>query len=115
MPMEVNRMNDPKTSRSLPVYDELFSQISQLVETSRNEVQRSVNTAMVRTYWHIGQMIFEHEQSGERRAAYGKAQLSTLSKYLPYLPTEEELKKELERERALVEAQIEEARGIYDS
>nr|CAA6811654.1 MAG: FIG074102: hypothetical protein [uncultured Thiotrichaceae bacterium] len=35
------------------------------------------------------------------------------SKYMPFLPTEEELKRELERERALVEAQIEEARGAY--
>jgi hypothetical protein len=35
------------------------------------------------------------------------------SKYLPYLPTEEELKRELERERALVEWQIEEGRGSY--
>ena len=35
------------------------------------------------------------------------------SKYLPYLPTEAELKRELERKRALGESQIEEARGIY--
>jgi hypothetical protein len=35
------------------------------------------------------------------------------AKYLPYLPTEEELKRELERERALVEWQIEEGRGNY--
>lgn len=35
------------------------------------------------------------------------------SKYLPSLPTEEELKRELERERALVERQSKENRGLY--
>ncbi|UOG92950.1 MAG: DUF1016 domain-containing protein [Candidatus Thiothrix sulfatifontis] len=35
------------------------------------------------------------------------------SKYLPYLPTEAELKRELECERGLVGWQIEESRGIY--
>jgi predicted nuclease of restriction endonuclease-like (RecB) superfamily len=66
-------------SESLPEYDGLFSQISQLVEAARGEVQRSVNTAMVQTYWHIGQLIVDHEQGGEHRATYGKAQLSSLS------------------------------------
>ena len=37
------------------------------------------------------------------------------AKYLPYLPTEEELKRELERERELVQLQIKEAGGRYDS
>ena len=36
------------------------------------------------------------------------------SKYLPFLPTVEELERELVRERALVEAQIEERQGVYD-
>jgi predicted nuclease of restriction endonuclease-like (RecB) superfamily len=35
------------------------------------------------------------------------------AKYLPYLPTEEELKRELERERKIVQQQIEEAAGEY--
>ena len=66
-------------SESLPEYDALFSQISQLVETTRGELQRSVNTAMVQTYWHVGRLIVEYEQGGERRAEYGKAQLLALS------------------------------------
>ena len=66
-------------SESLPEYDALLSQISQLVEIARSEVQRSVNTAMVQTYWSIGRLIIDHEQQGESRAAYGKAQLSNLS------------------------------------
>ena len=56
-----------------PEYDPLFSQIIPIVEAARGEVQRSVNTAMVQTYWHIGRLIVEHEQGGEHRATYGKA------------------------------------------
>lgn len=65
-----------------PDYDPLFSQIVPFVETARGEVQRSVNTAMVQTYWHIGRLIVEHEQGGDSRAAYGKAQLNSLSRKL---------------------------------
>jgi predicted nuclease of restriction endonuclease-like (RecB) superfamily len=59
--------------------DSLFQQISQLVQQARQQLQRSVNTAMVQTYWHIGRLIIEHEQQGESRAAYGKQQLEQLS------------------------------------
>lgn len=59
--------------------NELFDQISQLIEQARRQVQRSVNTVMVQTYWQIGQLIVEHEQQGASRAAYGKAQLQHLS------------------------------------
>lgn len=59
--------------------DLLFRQISQLVQLARQQLQRSVNTAMVQTYWQIGQLIVEHEQQGESRAAYGKQQLEQLS------------------------------------
>ena len=69
-------------SESLPVYDALFTEISQLVETARGQVQRNINTLMVQTYWHIGRTIVEHEQQGESRAAYGKAQLNTLAQQL---------------------------------
>jgi predicted nuclease of restriction endonuclease-like (RecB) superfamily len=67
---------------NLPQPDDLFEEISQLVEQARTQVQRSVNTAMVQTYWHIGRLILEHEQRGERRAAYGKGQLKQLSERL---------------------------------
>ncbi|WP_323845965.1 DUF1016 N-terminal domain-containing protein [Microbulbifer magnicolonia] len=67
---------------NLPQSDDLFEEISQLVEQARHQVQRSVNTAMVQTYWHIGRLILEHEQRGERRAAYGKGQLKQLSERL---------------------------------
>lgn len=65
---------------SKPITAELlFQQISGLVQQARQELQRSVNSAMVHTYWQIGRLIIEHEQQGESRAAYGKQQLEQLS------------------------------------
>jgi predicted nuclease of restriction endonuclease-like (RecB) superfamily len=64
---------------NLPVPDSLYQQGSQLVQQARQQLQRSVNTLMVQTYWHIGRVIIEHEQQGESRAAYGKQQLEQLS------------------------------------
>jgi predicted nuclease of restriction endonuclease-like (RecB) superfamily len=42
----------------------------------------AVNTAMVETYWHIGQLIVEDEQKGENRAEYGKLQIEGISQTL---------------------------------
>ncbi|WP_293931771.1 YhcG family protein [Iodobacter sp.] len=63
----------------LPQQDALFQQVSQLIQQARQQIQRSVNTAMVQIYWQIGNLIIEHEQQGESRAAYGKQQLEQLS------------------------------------
>jgi predicted nuclease of restriction endonuclease-like (RecB) superfamily len=63
----------------LPQQDALFQQVSQLIQQARQQIQRSVNTAMVQTYWQIGNLIIEHEQQGESRAAYGQQQLEQLS------------------------------------
>jgi predicted nuclease of restriction endonuclease-like (RecB) superfamily len=60
----------------------LLRQISQLIQQARQQLQRSVNTTMVQTYWQIGRLIIEDEQQGENRAAYGKALLENLSQRL---------------------------------
>lgn len=62
--------------------DHLFRHISLLIQQAREQLQRSVNVAMVQTYWHIGRLIIDHEQQGESRAAYGKQQLELLSSRL---------------------------------
>ena len=58
---------------------ELFEHISALIEESRRHVAKAVNTAMVYTYYHVGQYIVEFEQCGNYRAAYGKGVLDRLS------------------------------------
>jgi len=61
---------------------ELYQSIRQLLIGARTQVRLAVNTAMVQTYWHIGQKIVEDEQGGQRRAAYGKQVLSELAQRL---------------------------------
>jgi len=56
-------------------------------------------------------------QKGEAVAKYSvltDSEQLFASKYLPYLPTEEELQRELERERKSVERKIEEKREAYE-
>jgi predicted nuclease of restriction endonuclease-like (RecB) superfamily len=57
----------------------LHGQIRELLATARQQVRRTVNDTMVRTYWHIGRLIVEEEQGGLVRAAYGLGVLSALS------------------------------------
>lgn len=57
----------------------LLQAIRELVQQARQQVARSVNSAMVQTYWHIGRLIVEDEQQGEARAQYGAQQLEQLS------------------------------------
>jgi predicted nuclease of restriction endonuclease-like (RecB) superfamily len=60
----------------------LFEQILQIVQQARSQVKQAVNSQMVQAYWQIGRLIVEHEQQGQARAEYGKAQLKTLSQQL---------------------------------
>ncbi len=68
-----------KNLTSLKSENSLFEKISALIESSRAHMAKAVNTAMVYTYYGIGQHIIEYEQKGEIRATYGKQVLSRLS------------------------------------
>ncbi len=65
-----------------PANIKLYSQIVDLLQSARNQVVRTVNQTMVRTYFEIGKMLVEEEQGGEERAEYGKELLKGLSKVL---------------------------------
>ena len=60
----------------------LVEPIAQIIEQARGQVRHVVNSAMVHSYWHIGEMIVEHEQQGASRAEYGTQQLQVLSTQL---------------------------------
>ena len=62
--------------------DKLFESISQLIEDSRKQIVKAVNTTMVYTYYGVGQYIVEFEQDGNTRAAYGKGVLKRISERL---------------------------------
>ena len=65
-----------------PLPPDLHQAIRALLLAARAQVRQTVNTAMVQTYWHIGRMIVEDEQGGQKRAAYGKQLLPELAKRL---------------------------------
>ncbi|EPJ45336.1 MAG: hypothetical protein OFPII_28560 [Osedax symbiont Rs1] len=57
----------------------LLSDIRALLSQSRQQLQHSVNAAMVQTYWQVGRLIVEDEQQGQTRAGYGKQLLQQLA------------------------------------
>lgn len=58
--------------------ENLFNQISQILNEARTKVATTVNTAMVAAYWHIGKLIVE-AQGGEAKAKYGDGLIDDLS------------------------------------
>ena len=73
--MDNNIINDDKELNNL------FSNIKELIENSRNRVYTAVNTEMLNLYWNIGKAIMEIQQ-GDERAAYGETVLEKLSQKL---------------------------------
>jgi predicted nuclease of restriction endonuclease-like (RecB) superfamily len=62
--------------------DLLFQSAKQIISLAREKVFRVANSALLLTYWQIGQLIVEDEQKGKDRAEYGKFVLKNLSKKL---------------------------------
>ena len=62
--------------------EKLYDDIKHIIEEGKNNAYRAINFAMVQTYWHIGKLIVETEQSGKQRAEYGKELIGTLAKKL---------------------------------
>ena len=60
----------------------LYAQIQAVLTQARQQAHRSVNQTMVQAYWHVGQLIVEHEQAGQTRAAYGARVLQLLAERL---------------------------------
>lgn len=56
--------------------------IRDILLSAKTQARRAVNDAMVQAYWHVGRLIVEDEQGGERRAEYGKRVLPELAKRL---------------------------------
>lgn len=60
-------------------YNELISNIGDLLEQGRKAAFKSVNSILVETYWQIGKRIVEYEQKGQEKAEYGSLLLKRLS------------------------------------
>lgn len=57
----------------------LIAEVRQLIHSARRGVASVVDTFQVMTNFEIGRRIVEHEQKGEKRAAYGAELLKELS------------------------------------
>lgn len=66
----------------VPDTENLTERLIYIVEAARRQVARSVNSAMVQAYWHIGREIVETEQGGEERASYGDAVVKRVAERL---------------------------------
>ena len=60
---------------------DLLTDVRALIEQARDATARAVNSALVLVYWSIGDRI-RRDILQDKRAAYGKEILSTLSKEL---------------------------------
>jgi predicted nuclease of restriction endonuclease-like (RecB) superfamily len=60
-------------------YDAVLADVTVLLESARGAVVRSVNSIMTATYWAVGRRIFEFEQEGKDRAAYGTRLVARLA------------------------------------
>jgi hypothetical protein len=69
-------------TQELDLEEALFTRVSEIIETAKGQVARTVNTAMLHAYWFIGREIVEVEQEGKGRAKYGEEVIKKLSKRL---------------------------------
>lgn len=68
-----------KLNTAIVSEDTLFDYIANLIDESRTQIAKTVNSAMVHTYYGVGHYIVEFEQGGNSRAEYGKGVLKRLS------------------------------------
>ncbi len=61
---------------------DIIIQVRSVLELARANVAREVNTELLNTYWNIGRIICQYEQSVPDRADYGKQTLKELAKEL---------------------------------
>ncbi len=60
----------------------ILQEIKSVLDTARSNVARQVNSELLGTYWNIGRIICEYDQSLPNRADYGKQTLKVLSSEL---------------------------------
>ena len=76
--MVMNQKNLTHPNYLSPVVQEIRS----VLETARGNVARQVNSELLNTYWNVGRIICEYEQTLPERADYGRQTLRAVSKEL---------------------------------
>lgn len=62
--------------------DPIVQEIKTVLANARSNVAQQVNNELLNTYWNIGRIIVEYEQTERDRADYGKQTLKALSRIL---------------------------------
>ena len=65
-----------------PALTGIVAEIKTVLESARRNVARQVNNELLTTYWNIGRIISEYEQTIPGRADYGKQTLKELARVL---------------------------------
>lgn len=65
--------------RNDPEYEALLNNVGNTIEAGKGKAVAAINSAMVETYWQIGQYIVEFEQNGHEKAEYGSKALKMLA------------------------------------
>lgn len=60
----------------------IVQEIKTVLANARSNVAQQVNNELLNTYWNIGRIIVEYEQTERDRADYGKQTLKALSRIL---------------------------------
>ena len=61
---------------------QIVQEIHEIISEARKKTAQVVNSELLNSYWRIGRIICEYEQSIPERADYGKQTLKMLSKEL---------------------------------
>ena len=65
--------------------DDIFKDVQNIIEQSRNYAYQAVNTAMIQRNWLLGKRIADEEMQGGDRADYGKEVIKRLADHLTTL------------------------------
>lgn len=65
--------------RNDPEYTALLNNVGNTIEAGKGKAVAAINSAMVETYWQIGQYIVKFEQNGHEKAEYGSKALKMLA------------------------------------
>ncbi|MBD5524156.1 MAG: DUF1016 domain-containing protein [Lachnospiraceae bacterium] len=71
--------NDTQIINGDADYDELLKRVGDVLAKGRDSIAVAVKSAIVRSYWEIGQYIIEYEQKGHAKAEYGSDLLNRLA------------------------------------
>ena len=82
MSTELAKKSVPKSVKADASSVPLYSRVREILQTTRTQAARSVNTAQVVANWLIGRRIVEDDQRGQHRAGYRAKVLVELSAQL---------------------------------